>query len=351
MDALKRLYADEFRPRSVLELPEHENALPPFPVIDMHAHFGPLLLGEHYEETYDTARACEVLREMGLEKVFCLELVWGSAYDRLCRKLEASRGMIVPVGSVDVFQALMPDFETQVYRTLRDLKAKGCPALKLWKNMTLMGKERFGRNLPLDDAHYEPLWQAAGELDLPIIIHVADPPCFFRPIDVNNEHYVCLSQHPEWSFYKPGLFSFEEHMAMQEAVIRAHPNTTFVVAHVGSYAENLTQVGAWLEKYPNMYVDVAARLDQLGRQPYTARAFIERFQDRILFGTDYEGRFDAQRTREFYHTHYRFFQTRDEYFDHPFADFLGQWKIYGLGLDESVLRKLYRDNAKRIFRL
>ena len=348
---LRRLYADEFHPKSELVLEQHPDALPPFPVIDMHAHFGPLLLGEHYEEAFDTERSCEVFRELGLEKVFCLELVWGADYDRLCRKLEASKGMIVPVGSVDVFQALEPDFEDTVYRTLRDLKAKGCVALKLWKNMTLMGEAHFGRNLPLNDPHYEPLWQACGELGLPIVIHVADPPCFFTPIEPENEHYVCLSRHPEWSFYRPGLFSFEEHMAMQEAVIRDHPNTTFVVAHVGSYAENLGQVGKWLEKYPNMYVDVAARLDQLGRQPYTARAFVERWQDRVLFGTDYEGRFTMERTREFYHTHFRFFQTWDEYFDHPFPDFLGQWKVCGLGLEESVLKKLYHDNAAKVFGL
>ena len=340
---------ETFHPRSELVLPQHGTAMPPFPVIDMHAHFGPLLLGEHYEEEYDTRRVCDVLREMGIERIFCLELVWGEAYDRLCRKLEASDGMIVPVGSVDVFRALEPDFESQVYRTLRELKAKGCVALKLWKNMTLMGEAHFGRNLALDDAHFEPLWQACGELGLPIVIHVADPPCFFRPITPENEHYMCLSKHPEWSFYRPGLFSFEEHMRMQEAVIRDHPGTTFVVAHVGSYAENLGQVSRWLELYPNMYVDVAARLDQLGRQPYTARAFIERWQDRVMFGTDYEGWFPPERTREFYHTHFRFFQTWDEYFDHPFPDFLGQWRICGIGLEEDILRKLYRDNARRVF--
>ena len=120
---MRRVYADEFHPLSELVLPQHPEALPPFPVIDMHAHFGPLLLGERYEDTYDTARSCEVLREMGIEKVLCLELVWGDAYDRLCRKLEASNGMILPVGSVDVVRALEPDFESRVYRTLRELKA------------------------------------------------------------------------------------------------------------------------------------------------------------------------------------------------------------------------------------
>ena len=352
---MRRLYADEFHPKVELVADAHPCAMPPFPVIDMHAHFGPLVLGENYEELYDTKETCRILRDLGVEKIFSLELVWGEAFDRMCRKLEASDGMIVPVGSVDVFRALEPDFEKTVYSTIRDLQAKGCVALKLWKNMTLHGMEHFGRNLPLNDPHYEPIWQACGELGIPIIIHVADPPCFFRPTEPDNEHYICLSQHPEWSFYRPGIFSFEEHMAMQEAVIRDHPNTTFIVAHVGSHAENLGLVGQWMEKYPNMCVDVAARLDQLGRQPYTARAFIEKFQDRVLFGTDYgtdsNPRFDAEYTSWFYHTHYRFFQTRDEYFQHPFPDMLGQWRIYGLGLEEDVLRKLYRDNAKRIFKI
>lgn len=348
---MKRLYVDEFHPTVELVSPQHPDAMPPFPVIDAHAHFGPLLLGEHYEDCFDTRQKCALLREMGIEKIFCLELLWGEEYDRLCRKLEASDGMIVPIGSVDVFRALESDFGREVDRCLKDLKKKGSVALKLWKNMTLMGAAHFGKNLRLDDPAFEPIWQGCAENDLPVIIHVADPPCFFRPTEPDNEHYICLSQHPEWSFYRDGLFSFEKHMEMQEAVIANHPDTTFVVAHVGSYAENLRQVSEWMDRYPNMCVDVAARLDQLGRQPYSARDFITKYQDRVIFGTDYEGHFDDRRTREFYHTHYRFFQTRDEYFQHPFPDMLGQWQIYGLDLDEAVLRKLYRDNAKRIFKL
>ena len=347
----RRLYLDEYHPKIELVHTEHPDCMPSVPVIDMHTHFGPLLLGEDYESTYDTAETCRWMKDLGIEKAFCLELVWGESYDRLCRKLDESKGMILPIGSVDVFKALEPDFESTVYRTIRDLKAKGCVALKLWKNMTLMGKEHFGRNLRLDDPAFEPIWQACAEEHLPIIIHVADPPCFFRPIEPESEHYMCLSMHPDWSFYRPGLFSFEEHMQMQENVIAAHPDTTFVVAHIGSYAENLAQVSAWLDKYPNMYIDVAARLDQLGRQPYSSRDFLTKYQDRVMFGTDYEGRFDRKHTEWFYHTHFRFFQTRDEYFDHPFPDFLGQWHICGIQLDDDVQKKLYRDNAIRLFKL
>lgn len=346
---MERIYADEFHPISELVTEEHTNILPPFPIIDAHAHFGPLLLGDNYESTFDTKQSCEWFEELDIEKLLCFELVWGDEYKRLCEKLAPSNGKILPVGSLDVFKALDKDFDTYVYNAVNELKASGSVALKLWKNMTLMGEKRFGKNLRLDDPHYAPIWKYAGEAKLPIVLHVADPPCFFKPTTPENEHYICLSQHPDWSFCRPGMFSFEEHMEMQENVIAQNPATTFVIAHICSYAENLSVVSKWLDKYPNLYTDIAARLDQLGRQPYSSFEFLNKYQDRVLFGTDYEGRFDKARTYEFYHTHYRFMQTRDEYFDHPFPDFLGQWKICGMGLDDSVLEKIYRTNAKKIF--
>ncbi len=340
-----------FRPETELRARARADVSPRFPVIDMHAHFGALLLGGRYEEKYETARVVGNLRDAGLRRILSLELAWGGEYDRLRRKLEASDGFVAPVGSVDLSEAKRPGFAASVRRQVRELKAGGSVAVKLWKNMTLYPNESCGQRLRLDDGCFQPVWEACAEEGLPVIIHVADPPCFFKPIDERNEHYLCLKMHPEWSFYGIGAPGFEEHMRMQEEVIGRNPGTVFIVAHVGSYAENLRQVGAWLDAYPNMFVDVAARLDQLGRQPYTARAFLVRYQDRVLFGTDFEAGFDASRTREFYRTHYRFFQTRDEYFDHPFPDMLGQWKIYGVHLPDSVLRKLYCLNAQRLLKL
>jgi len=329
----------------------HTRIVPRFPVIDMHAHFGPLLFGEAYESVYDTLEVVENLKAAGVKRIASLELVWGAEYERLMRKLEPSRGFVVPFGSVDVSKALDPKFETLVYAQLRDLKAKGCKAVKLWKDMTLHSERYFGKNVALDAPCYDMIFKACGEENLPVIIHVADPPCFFKPIAPENELYVCLSMHPEWSFCRPGVATFGEHMRMQENVIGANPNTTFIVAHVGSYAENLPQVRRWLDAYPNMHIDVAARIDQLGRQPYTARKFFLDYPDRILFGTDFEARFCAKRTTEFYDTHYRFFQTWDEYFEHPFQDMLGQWHIYGINLPDAVLEKLYHQNAERILGL
>lgn len=342
---------NEYLPFTELQNELHTNIKPRFPVIDMHAHFGSLLLGDEYENVYDTKVVVENLKLAGVRRITALELVWEGEYERLMKKLESSDGFIVPIGSVDVSRAQQRDFEKLVYRQLRDIKRKGCKAIKLWKDMTLFSEKYFGKNVRLDDSCYDVIWKACAEEGLPIIIHVADPPCFFKPIDPENELYVCLTLHPEWSFYRQGIASFEEHMQMQENVISSNPNTTFIVAHVGSYAENLKQVRRWLDAYPNMNIDVSARLDQLGRQPYSSRELFLEYSDRILFGTDYEARFDARRTAEFYDIHYRFFETYDEYFDHPFKDMLGQWRIFGIALPDEVLEKLYYKNAERILGL
>lgn len=345
---MKKLSMDEYKPISELVLEQQSVVMPKYPVIDMHAHFGSILLGNNYERVYDTRKTADQLRQIGIRKIVALELAWDEEYDRLQRKIDDSDGLIIAFGSVDISKAKSADFDGVVYRNLKSLKSKGCKGIKLWKNITLYGEKYFGEKLRLDDKRFKPVWQGCAEEKLPIVIHVADPPCFFKPIDENNEHYLCLSMHPEWSWYKPDEFSFEEHMQMQENIIRDNPDTIFVVAHVGSYAENLAQVGKWLDAYPNMYVDVAARLDQLGRQPYTAKAFFEKYQDRIMFGTDYD---PTLNTQEFYSSHFRFFQTKDEYFKHPFMDMLGQWRICGIELDDQILKKLYYGNAEKILHI
>ena len=183
-------------------------------------------------------------------------------------------------------------------------------------------------------------------MGLPITIHIADPIAFFEPIDGRNERYEELCEHPDWSFNGPGLFSFQELMRQQENLMRSNPGTTFIVAHVGSCAENLGFVSEQLDRYPNMYVDLAARFAELGRQPYTAARFLEQYADRVLFGSDFDpvdlGTYDIS---------YRFLETKDEYFDYNPDGVIptqGRWKICGVGLSSDALKKIYHDNALRL---
>ena len=120
---------------------------------------------------------------------------------------------------------------------------------------------------------------------MPVIIHVSDPEAFFLSIDRFNERYEELHAHPDWSFHDKDFPSNKELHEARNRVVERHPRTQFILCHVGN-SENLNWVGEWLDRYPNMHVDIAARIGELGRQPRTARKFFERYQDRILFGTD-----------------------------------------------------------------
>jgi predicted TIM-barrel fold metal-dependent hydrolase len=174
------------------------------------------------------------------------------------------------------------------------------------------------------------------------MFHTADPDAFFLPVDPQNERYEELAAHPEWSFHRaPG--SKQKLLAQRDRIFLRHPNTTFVAAHVAERAENLDYVCRLLEMCPNVFVDIGARCAELGRQPYTARNFFLKYSERILFGTD------LVPDTEMYRLHFRFLETDDQYFAYPsHASRQGRWNIYGLFLPEEVLRRVYRDNAKRL---
>ncbi len=249
-----------------------------------------------------------------------------------------------------------PDFgETEAAR-LRDSAARGARGLKVWKTLGLRARDPDGRLVTVDDARLDPLWAAAAELDLPIVIHIADPVAFFEPLDPSNERWEELHEHPDWHFWPtrpddrpddPGVPGFDALLAAFDRLLGAHPRTTFIGAHVGCAAEDLGLVSRLLDDHPNLNVDIAARLGELGRQPYTARAFFVRHAERILFGVDL-GPDPAT-----YAIHYRFLETFDESFDYGTdpVPAQGRWQIHGIGLPDDVLRKVYADNARRLLRI
>jgi predicted TIM-barrel fold metal-dependent hydrolase len=249
-----------------------------------------------------------------------------------------------------------PDFGETEARALRDAASRGARGLKVWKRLGLRARDTDGRLVAVDDPRLDPLWATAAELALPVLIHVADPVAFFEPLDATNERWEELREHPDWHFWPtrpeddpdaPGFPPFDSVLAGLGRLLGRHPATTFVGAHVGCAAEDLRLVGAMLDASPNFSVDIAARLAELGRQPYTSRAFFLRYADRILFGVD------MAPDPDLYAIHYRFLETFDESFDYgtdPVPS-QGRWQIHGIGLPDDVLRKVYRDNARRILRL
>jgi predicted TIM-barrel fold metal-dependent hydrolase len=235
----------------------------------------------------------------------------------------------------------------------------GARGLKILKTLGLYLRENItsGTLVKIDDARFDPMWEACGQLNIPVAIHISDPIAFFTPTDRFNERYEELNNHPDWSFYGGDFPSNAELIAARNRVIARHPNTHFVTLHVGNFSEDLNNVGENLDRFPNMSVDIAARVGELGRQPVTARKFIDKYQDRILFATDATPHGDEFPQQVFsdqlYEIYYRFLETSDEYFDYAPAKIppQGRWRIYGIDLPDSVLRKVYYENAARLLRI
>jgi len=230
---------------------------------------------------------------------------------------------------------------------LKVQKDAGAQGLKIWKPFGLHVKDHKGQVVKVDDARLNPIWETAGELDLPVMIHVADPVAFFDPIDEVNERCEEVGKHPDWAFTSPPFPAFMELMNGFLNLVKQHANTTFIGAHVGCYGENLDWVGKMLDTCPNYYIDISARLGELGRQPYSARKFFIQYQDRILFGSDMSPDLDE------YRLFYRFLETDDEYFNYNTSEVpsQGRWYVYGLYLPDDILEKVYRKNAMRVLRL
>jgi predicted TIM-barrel fold metal-dependent hydrolase len=223
----------------------------------------------------------------------------------------------------------------------------GARGLKVWKDLGLGVRDDRGELVLPDDPRIAPLWGAAGRFRLPVLIHTADPIAFFEPADATNERLEELAVHPEWAVHGPGMPSFERLMEALEAVVAAHPETTFVGAHVCCCAEDLAWVERMLRTYPNLYLDFSQRIAELGRQPRAARRLFVEHGDRVLFGTD-----ELPPRRAAYETYFRFLETADEHFayspdpENPWPQ--GRWRISALDLPPDTLRAIYRDNALRV---
>jgi len=235
------------------------------------------------------------------------------------------------------------DFGRRMAIALADAKRRGAAGLKIFKMLGLRYRNPDGSLMAIDDPRWDPIWEACGKLQMPVLIHTADPVAFFQPVDRFNERWEELRRHPNWSYFGDKYPSHDELLAARNRVIERHPQTIFIGAHMANYPENLAEVGQWLEKYPNLHVDITARIAELGRQPFTARKFFLEYQDRILFGTD--GPREPGRLLP----HWRMLETRDEYFSYAEDQYppQGLWNIYGLGLPDEVLRKIYSENAAK----
>lgn len=326
----------EFQPKSSLVTPEHEIARPRFPAIDYHNHIDAL----EPDDVLRTLDAC------GVEQIVNITMKTGDEALAILGKFRrADPKRFSTIGWMDWTGVDRPDFVARTCDWFEQLAERGAKGIKFWKDLGLTVRDAQNRLLRIDDERLAPLFDKAAELRMAVMFHTADPDAFFEPIDRHNERYEELAAHPDWSFHG-SQYSKRELLDQRDRVIARHTNTTFVCAHLAESSENLERVTRLLSDHPNVFVDISARASELGRQPYSARAFFLRFADRILFGTD------LLPEKRMYRLYFRFLETADEYFEYPsHASRQGRWNIYGLSLPDDVLRKVYRENALRLLQL
>jgi predicted TIM-barrel fold metal-dependent hydrolase len=338
---IRALKLKDWSPKSMLQVKETKLDKPKFAAIDVHNHLGG---GKGFLTPDRVAAYLEEMNQAGVRTVVNLDGGWG---DRLKETLAA-----LDEAHPDRFRTFaLIDFsgiddekwtERETARLEESFKA-GAKGLKFHKSLGLSYRYKNGKIMPVDDPKLAPIFELCGKHNRPVMIHTADPAAFFTPLDKNNERWHELNEHPGWLFYGEQFPKREDLLAQFVHVIEQHPKTTFIGAHFGNNVEDLATVGKWLDAYPNFHVDLDARISELGRQPYTARKFFLKYQDRIMFGTDTTPR------REAFRIYYRFLETDDEYFDCAASHHLqGFWMVYGIYLPDEVLEKVYLKNAERI---
>lgn len=349
----------EYAPKSMLIVDENPVEKSRFPVIDIHTHL--TFAREGATRVNFSMPPAELLAVMDRRNVRTLVNLTGGAgagvkpfVDALDRTYP---GRFITFTQPFYRRMAEPGYAKMQGDAIAAAHQAGARGLKILKSLGLVARDTGNRLFRVDDPRFDPMWEACGALNIPVAIHVSDPAAFFHPTDRFNERFEELNNHPDWSFHGKDFPSNEELLDARDRVFARHPKTNFIALHVGHFAENLGHVSRSLDRFPNMYVDIAARIGELGRQPRTARKFFERHQDRILFGTDAVpmGFSTPQQIfgDELFRIYYRFLETKDEYFDYAPAPVppQGRWRIYGIGLPDQILRKVYYDNSARLLGL
>jgi uncharacterized protein len=325
----------DYRPRSTVVAEQHLVPKAKFPVVDVHTH-----------RTSNAANFAQLVPQMdALNLRVLVDLSGGSDPAAVKAKVDAIaaspyKDRFRVFANVEWEGAGAPGWQDQALNNLRQAVKNGAIGLKVFKELGLRNRKADGTRLAVDDPVLDPVWALAGELNVPVIIHTAEPQEFFSPVDFKNERWLELNLFTSRQSPPDRFPTFEQLMKERDHVFAKHPKTRFIGAHFNWYGNDLGRAARQLDTQKNVYLEVAAVLYEFGRQPYAAAQFFTRYQDRVLFGKD---TFEQSE----YPYYWRVFETRDEYFDYyrPYHAF---WKLYGMGLPDAVLKKLYYQNALKV---
>jgi len=335
-------------PESVLIVKRTEVVKAKYPVIDIHFHGRDLETAEDYRELLHK------LDSVGVAIITNLNMGFREVFDRHIDVGKPFSDRVIPFARVDWEEINSPGWSQRAAAELERMFQAGAQGLKIWKDLGLQLRNPDGSYIHSDDPRLAPIWQTCAEYNRPVLMHLSDAIARFHPIGPANERYEAglWRESPEGNYYGTGQPTHDQIFVHWEKMIQQQPKTIFVMAHFAETPWDLARVANWLERYPNMFVEFSSRLAELGRQPYTARRFFLKYQDRILFGSDNN---PSSIPDEEWRPYWRFLETDDEYFDFPVQlrstfgfSMQGRWKINGIFLPDDVLQKIYYANALKL---
>jgi predicted TIM-barrel fold metal-dependent hydrolase len=331
---LNVLDVEEYEPISTLKVPEHIITKSKFPFIDVHNH-------QFTMPVQNLDKLVKEMDELNMKVMVNLSGFRGKYLEWSLDNVNEKYGDRFALFLNIDFEKLDDEgWPNETLAMMEHAVKDGVRGLKVYKNLGLTETDNDGNRITVDDARLDAIWAKCGELGIPVLIHTGEPAAFWKPKDKYNERWLELKQYP--SRYKDPEKnpSFEDVMAEQHRVFRKHPKTKFINAHLGWFGNDLARLGRLFDEMPNVYTEIGAVLAELGRQPVTARAWLIKYQDRVLMGKD-------SYNKEEYYTYFRVLETSDEYFDY-YRKRHAHWKMYGLNLPDSVLQKIYYQNAIKV---
>ncbi|HMD06021.1 MAG TPA: amidohydrolase family protein [Candidatus Acidoferrum sp.] len=325
---------EEYQPKSTLVTKEHKIERAKFPFIDIHSH--------HWNPTPEHVE--DLIKGMDSINLRVLVNLSGGSGEELRKTVVTMKGRypdrFVVFANMRYDDLNTPGFGKRAAARLEQDVKNGAQGLKIFKDFGMELKYASGQRVHVDDPEFDPVFEKCAELKIPVLIHVAEPSAFFDPWDYSNERWLELKQFPGRARPAADYPPFETLMTERNHLFAKHARTNFIAAHLAFYGNDLERLGNLFDAYPNVNVDIAAVLAELGRQPYSAHDFLIKYQDRILMGKDiYE-------VNE-YKWYFRCLETRDEYFEY-YRKRHAFWRIYGFEVPDEVLKKVYYKNALKL---
>ena len=330
----ERMDFEKYEPVSTLVVPEHKLARAKYPFIDVHNHQGAMSASD----------ISNLIKEMDKLNMTVMINLSGGTGSTLKSKTDNVKGnqpkRFIVFANIDFKDIGKEGWTEGAVKQLEEDVKNGANGLKIFKNLGFSVKDNTGKRVPVNDPRLDAIWQKAGQLKIPVLIHTADPKPFWDPVDDKNERWLEITTHPGRKRGPDNPVPFEQLIEEQHDIFKKHSGTTFIAAHFGWYPNDLTKLGALMDALPNIVVEFGAVIAELGRQPRAAKKFFEKYQDRILFGKD-------NWIPSEYSTYFRVLETEDEYFPYH-KKYHAFWRMYGLGLPDPILKKVYYKNALRI---